>query len=73
MCKTAMHGLIELKHVSSEDNQSDLFTKPLSRVIHERLRDKVMNNTMNAFTCFEKEATRTIDCEITDLMVQIGA
>ena len=66
-------GLIELKHVSSEDNQSDLFTKPLTRVIHERLRDKVMNNSIEAFTCFQKEIGTTIEIEINSLMVQIGA
>ena len=65
-------GLIELKHVSSEDNQSDLFTKPLTRVIHERLRDKVMNNSIDAFTCFQKEIGTTIEIEIKSLMVQIG-
>ena len=78
-------GLIELKHVSSEDNQSDLFTKPLSRIIHERLRDKVMNNseeklseskdnhTIDAFTCFEEETSTSIGLEIDNLMVTIGA
>jgi hypothetical protein len=78
-------GLIELKHVSSQDNQSDLFTKPLSRVIHERLRDKVMNSTrkklkdkekyesLDAFTWFQKETGTTIEIEINSLMAQIGA
>ena len=36
-------GLIELKHVSSLNNESDLFTKPLGSTIHERLKTKVMN------------------------------
>jgi hypothetical protein len=41
-----LEGLIELKHVSSEMNESDLFTKPLGGNIHERLRMKVMNKKM---------------------------
>ena len=35
--------LIELKHVSSLNNESDLFTKPLGSTIHKRLKTKVMN------------------------------
>ena len=75
-------GLIELKHVSSENNQSDLFTKPLSRIIHERLRGKVMNiklneinkqSIMEAAVCFEPERTSTVEERLIALMIEIGA
>ena len=36
-------GLIRLVHEKTETNQSDLMTKPLKRIIHERLSKLVMN------------------------------
>ena len=36
-------GLIKLVHEKTETNQSDLMTKPLKRIIHERLSKLVMN------------------------------
>eukprot|EP00944_MAST-04C_sp_MAST-4C-sp1_P011278 g11278.t1 len=75
-------GIIELKHVSSENNLSDLFTKPLKRVIHNRLSDKVMNNGiakeetpsgMEARICLVPRPNSTIEAEITNLVIRIGA
>ncbi len=72
-------GLIELKHVSSSDNESnlsDLFTKPLKRVIHNRLSNKVMNsnkNQMKSNFALNHEYTTTINDEIDKLIYRIGA
>lgn len=69
-------GLIELKHVSSSDNESDLFTKPLGRQVHERLKTKVMNtnkNQMKSNFVLNYEYTTTINDEIDKLIYRIGA
>ena len=72
--------LIELKHVSSSENEGDLFTKPLGKVIQNALRDKVMN-TENTETidagnviCGKDHSIGTmIDMEIVNSMVALGA
>ena len=74
-------GLIELKHVSSLNNESDLFTKPLGSTIHERLKTKVMNKktdknepikeTSSNFS-MNYEFTTSIDDELKSLIFTNG-
>ena len=40
-------NIIALVHEKSENNQSDLMTKPLKRVIHDRLTKLVTNESGN--------------------------
>ena len=73
--------LIELKHVSSLNNESDLFTKPLGSTIHERLKTKVMNiktdeneptkETSSNFSV-NYEFTTSIDDELKSLIFTNG-
>ena len=73
--------LIELKHVSSLNNESDLFTKPLGSTIHERLKTKVMNKktdedeptkeTSSNFSV-NYEFTTSIDDELKSLIFTNG-
>ena len=74
--------LIELKHVSSAENEGDLFTKPLGKVTQNALRNKVMNmentstNTIhagNAICGKHHSFETTIDMEIVNSMVALGA
>jgi len=74
--------LIELKHVSSAENEGDLFTKPLGKVTQNALRNKVMNmentstNTIhagNAICGKHHSFEATIDMEIVNSMVALGA
>ncbi len=76
-------GLIELQHVSSVMNESDLFTKPLGGIIHSRLKAKVMNDKemnkceqhteIRANFSVNYEFTTSIDDEINTTIINNGA
>ena len=68
--------------MSSSENEGDLFTKPLGKVIQNALRNKVMNTkntdvkTMDAgnVICGKHHSLETsIDMEIVNSMVALGA